>query len=136
MRKLVENPNRVDWKEIEVRYNAAYEGRTDVERLILRQMTDAWVKTRHIESLRLELLRKSEVTDIGSERKFNLELAAYAESALAHWRILSEMLATGPEGVAAAMDAEAEKMRRVGWIAPSRACLLDYRTLVALRAKR
>ena len=136
MRKLVENPNRVDWKEIEVRYNAAYEGRTDVERLILRQMTDAWVKTRHIESLRLELLRKSEVTDIGSERKFNLELAAYAESALAHWRILGEMLATGPEGVAAAMDAEAEKMRRVGWIAPSRACLLDYRTLVALRAKR
>ena len=136
MRKLVENPNRVDWKEIEVRYNAAYEGRTDVERMILRQMTDAWVKTRHIESLRLELLRKSEVTDIGSERKFNLELAAYAESALAHWRILGEMLATGPEGVAAAMDAEAEKMRRVGWIAPSRACLLDYRTLVALRAKR
>ena len=136
MRKLVENPNRVDWKEIEVRYNAAYEGRTDVERLILRQMTDAWVKTRHIESLRLELLRKSEVTDIGSERKFNLELAAYAESALAHWRILGEMLATSPEGVAAAMDAEAEKMRRVGWIAPTRACLLDYRTLVALRAKR
>ena len=136
MRKLVENPNRVDWKEIEVRYNAAYEGRTDVERMILRQMTDAWVKTRHIESLRLELLRKSEVTDVGSERKFNLELAAYAESALAHWRILGEMLATGPEGVAAAMDAEAEKMRRVGWIAPTRESLLDYRTLITLRGKR
>ena len=136
MQKLIDEKKYPNDPKMETRYNAAYEGRTDVERLILRQMTDAWVKTRHIESLRLELLRKSEVTDIGSERKFNLELAAYAESALAHWRILGEMLATGPEGVAAAMDAEAEKMRRVGWIAPSRACLLDYRTLVALRAKR
>ena len=136
MQKLIDEKKYPNDPKMETRYNAAYEGRTDAERLILRQMTDAWVKTRHIESLRLELGRTCDESDPTAGRKIDLELAAYAESVLAHWRILGEMLATSPEGVAAAMDAEAEKMRRVGWIAPSRACLLDYRTLVALRAKR
>ena len=136
MRKLIENPNRIDWAEIAARYNAAYEGRTEAERMILRQMTDAWVKTRRVQSVRLERLRECSADDPAAERKLNLELAAYAESALAHWQILAELLETDSAGVAAAMDREAEKMRRIGWIAPLRASILDYRTLVALRAKR
>ncbi len=136
MQQLIDDKKFPNNPEMEARYNAAYEGRSPAECLILRQMTDAWVKTRGVMLMRQDLVKTLDTTDPNAERKLDLELASYAESALAHWYILGDMLCTTAEGVAAAMDAEAEKMRRVGWIAPTRAALLDYRTLTALRAKR
>ncbi len=69
-------------------------------------------------------------------RALDLELAAYAESALAHWQILTDLLGTTIEGVAEAMERTAERMRHIGWIAPQRPCRDDYKTLAALYAKR
>ena len=136
MQRLIDEKKFPNNPEMAARYNAAYAGLTPGEALILRQMTDAWVKTRQLMLLREELVKTLDTSDAGAERKLDLELAAYAEGVLAHWYILGGLLCTTPEGVAAAMDATAQKMRRVGWIAPTRDCLLDYRTLITLRGKR
>ena len=136
MQKLIDEKKFPNNPEMAARYNAAYAGLTPGEALILRQMTDAWVKTRLLLNLQDEFMNKVDETDPTAERKIDLELAAYAEGVLAHWYILGGLLCTTPEGVAAAMDATAQKMRRVGWIAPTRDCLLDYRTLITLRGKR
>ena len=136
MQRLIDEKKFPNNPEMAARYNAAYAGLTPGEALILRQMTDAWVKTRLLLNLQDEFMNKVDETDPTAERKIDLELAAYAEGVLAHWYILGGLLCTTPEGVAAAMDATAQKMRRVGWIAPTRDCLLDYRTLITLRGKR
>ena len=124
--------NEIDWERVAEQYHAVYDGKTAEERLIIRQMTDAWCETRLLNDLYAARLRKYGATDGVVPRAVALECAAYAEHALEHWKILAELLATTMEGVAEAMEREAKRLRKIGWIAPVRACILDYRELCKL----
>ena len=129
---MIDLMNDINWERVAEQYHAVYDGKSAAERVILRQMTDAWAETRLLQNLRQELLRKIGTVESVTMRSVALECAAYAEHILAHWKILAELLATTMEGVAAAMEREATRLRKIGWIAPVRACEQDYRILVDL----
>ena len=122
----------IDLDRMAKQYHAVYDGKTPEERLIIRQMTDAWCETRLLNDLYDTRLRKYGAEGGVVPRAVTLECAAYAEHALEHWKILAELLSTTMEGVAEAMEREAKRLREIGWIAPVRACILDYRALVKL----
>ena len=129
---MIDLVNEVNWERVAEQYHAVYDGKTAEERLIIRQMTDAWQETLHLQNLRNALLRKIGTDENTTMRSVALECAAYAEHALEHWKILAGLLATTMEGVAEAMEREAKRLRKIGWIAPVRACILDYRELCKL----
>ena len=41
-KKMNELENEIDWERVAEQYHAVYDGKTAEERLIIRQMTDAW----------------------------------------------------------------------------------------------
>ena len=127
-----EQTNEVNWERVAEQYHAVYDGKTAEERLIIRQMTDAWQETVHLQNLRNALLRKIGTDENTTMRSVALECTAYAEHALEHWKILAGLLATTMEGVAEAMEREGARLRKIGWIAPQRPCWKDYRSLVDL----
>ena len=129
---MIDLEKDVDWERVAEQYHAVYDGKTAEERLIIRQMTDAWAETRLLQNLRQELLRKIGTVESVTMRSVALECAAYAEHALEHWKILAGLLATTMEGVAEAMEREGARLRKIGWIAPQRPCWKDYRSLVDL----
>ena len=49
--------NEIDWERVAEQYHAVYDGKTAEERLIIRQMTDAWQETLHLQNLRNVLAR-------------------------------------------------------------------------------
>ncbi len=122
----------IDLDRMAKQYHAVYDGKTPEERLIIRQMTDAWCETLHLQNLRNTLLRKIGTDENITMRSVALECASYAEHALEHWKILAVLLTTTMEGVAEAMEREGARLRKIGWIAPQRPCWKDYCSLVDL----
>ena len=126
---MIDLMNDINWERVAEQYHAVYDGKSAAERVILRQMTDAWAETRLLGCIYAARCRQYGVQDGVLPRTAALECAAYAGHALEHWRILAGLLATSIEGVAEAMEREATRLRQIGWVAPTRACILDYRVL-------
>ncbi len=137
MKRLIDENAFPPDPEMTARFNAVYGGRSPQEVNLIDQMTWAWSRTRGLMYRREDLLKTTDMTDPKAVRSMDLELAALADGALTNWRNIGEMLGTSrPEDIAAAMDAKGEELRRIGWIAPTRPCIRDYRALKALQAKR
>ena len=131
-----EMTNEIDWEGVAERFHKVYDGKTREEQLIIRQMTDAWCETRLLGCIYAARCRQYGAQGGVLPRAAALECAAYAGHALEHWRILAGLLATTVEGVAEAMEREATRLRRIGWVTPVRACILDYRELCKLARVR
>ena len=54
---MIDLVNDVNWERVAEQYHAVYDGKTAEERLIIRQMTDAWQETLHLQNLRNVLAR-------------------------------------------------------------------------------
>ena len=132
VQRLLNDVYVVDTEGNRARYNAVYGGKSPEERLIIEQMTAAWTETRQLDLLYAEEATKVNVKIRKEVRGFKLMCASYAEHALKHWEILTRLLGTDIPGVAAAMDAKGRELARIGWIAPRRACLADWRMLKRL----
>ena len=130
--KMTNDVYEVDTEGNRARYNAVYGGKSPEERLILEQMTAAWTEARQLALLYAEEAPKVNAKITKEVRGFKLMCASYAEHALKHWEILTRLLGTDIPGVAAAMDAKGRELARIGWIAPRRACLADWRMLKRL----
>ena len=132
VQRLLNDVYVVDTERNRALYNAVYGGKSPEERLIIEQMTAAWTETRQLDLFYDEESRKVNVKIRKEVRGFKLACAGYAERTLKHWESLTGLLATDVPGVATAMDAKGRELARIGWIAPRRACLADWRMLKRL----